>query len=144
MRTSYRPSGLIRCDLSGAHRGYTLFSPNGGDDAYLIDMEGNFVHRWHYPGGIAYGFLLDNGNLLFRDLGPTLRALTTSVSWTGTAGWSGNTTPPAGDATPACPMATPSSPKARRAGLTQLWPSRARNPLEPSLRAKRGNLAPGT
>ena len=32
-------------------------------------MEGNFVHRWHYPGGIAYGFLLDNGNLLFRDQG---------------------------------------------------------------------------
>ncbi len=69
MNTSYRPTGLIRYDSSGAYRGYTLFSPNGGDDAYLVDMGGNFVHRWHYPGGIAYGFLLDDGNLLFRDLG---------------------------------------------------------------------------
>ena len=69
MTTSYRPTGLIRYHAAGTYRGYTLFSPNGGDDAYLIDMEGNFVHRWHYPGGIAYGFLLDNGNLLFRDRG---------------------------------------------------------------------------
>ena len=69
MTTSYRPTGLIRYHAAGTYRGYTLFSPNGGDDAYLIDMEGNFVHRWHYPGGIAYGFLLDNGNLLFRDQG---------------------------------------------------------------------------
>ena len=69
MTTSYRPTGLVRCHATGAYRGYTLFSANGGDDAYLIDMEGNFVHRWHYPGGIAYGFLLDNGNLLFRDQG---------------------------------------------------------------------------
>ena len=69
MSTSYRPTGLIRYDSSGAYRGYTLFSPNGGEDAYLIDMEGNFVHHWQHPGGIAYGFLLDNGNLLFRDQG---------------------------------------------------------------------------
>ena len=69
MTTSYRPTGLVRYHATGAYRGYTLFSPNGGDDAYLIDMAGNFVHRWHYPGGIAYGFLLDNGNLLFRDQG---------------------------------------------------------------------------
>ena len=69
MTTSYRPTGLIRYHAAGTYRGYTLFSPNGGDDAYLIDMEGYFVHRWHYPGGIAYGFLLDNGNLLFRDRG---------------------------------------------------------------------------
>ena len=69
MTTSSRPTGLLRYHPSAAYRGYTLFSPNGGDDAYLIDMEGNYVHRWHYPGGIAYGYLLDNGNLLFRDLG---------------------------------------------------------------------------
>ncbi len=69
MTTSSRPTGLLRYRAGSAYRGYTLFSPNGGDDAYLIDMEGNFVHRWHYPGGIAYGYLLDNGNLLFRDLG---------------------------------------------------------------------------
>ncbi len=69
MTTSSRPTGLLRYHPTATYRGYTLFSPNGGDDAYLIDMEGNFVHRWHYPGGIAYGYLLDSGNLLFRDLG---------------------------------------------------------------------------
>ena len=69
MTTSYRPTGLVRYHATGAYRGYTLFSANGGDDAFLIDMAGNFVHRWHYPGGITYGFLLDNGNLLFRDQG---------------------------------------------------------------------------
>ncbi len=69
MTTSYRPTGLIRYHAAGAYRGYTLFSPNVGDDAYLVDMEGNFVHRWHHPGGIAYGYLMDNGNLLFRDQG---------------------------------------------------------------------------
>ena len=69
MTMSYGPMGLVRYRAAGAYRGYTLFSPNGGDDAYLIDMEGNFVHRWHYPGGINYGYLVDNGNLLFRDQG---------------------------------------------------------------------------
>ena len=69
MTTSYRTSGLFRYHAAGAYRGYTLFSPNGGNDAYLIDMEGNYVHHWHHPGSIAYGYLLDNGNLLFRDLG---------------------------------------------------------------------------
>ena len=69
MTSTYRPTGLIRYRSAGAYRGYTLFSPNGADDAYLVDMEGNYVHRWHYPGGIAYGYLLANGNLLFRDLG---------------------------------------------------------------------------
>ena len=69
MIASLQTMGLTRYHKAGAYRGYTLFSPNGGDDAYLVDMEGNFVHHWRYPGGIAYGFLLDNGNLLFRDLG---------------------------------------------------------------------------
>ena len=69
MTASYRPTGLLRYHSAGACRGYTLFSPNGGEEAYLVDMEGNFVHRWRYPGGINYGYLLDNGNLLFRDQG---------------------------------------------------------------------------
>ena len=69
MTKSYRPTGLLRYYPAGAYRGYTLFSPNGGQDAFLIDMEGHFVHRWHHPGGINYGYLLDNGNLLFRDQG---------------------------------------------------------------------------
>ena len=69
MTTSSRPTGLLRHHPAAAYQGYTLFSPNGGNDAYLLDMEGSYVHRWHHPGAIAYGYLLDNGNLLFRDLG---------------------------------------------------------------------------
>ena len=38
MTTSYRPTGLIRYHAAGTYRGYTLFSPNGGDGAYLIDI----------------------------------------------------------------------------------------------------------
>ena len=69
MGWSHRTTGLIHYQPSSAYRGYTLFSPNGGDDAFLIDMEGRFVHRWHSGMGINYGFLLPNGNLLFRDRG---------------------------------------------------------------------------
>jgi len=89
MTTSYRPTGLIRYHPAGAHRGYTLFSPNGGDEAFLIDMEGNFVHRWHYPGGINYGYLLDNGNLLFRDQGsrPPGADHIREIDWDGRLVW---------------------------------------------------------
>ena len=66
MGWSHRTTGLIHYQPSSAYRGYTLFSPNGGDDAFLIDMEGRFVHRWHSDMGINYGFLLPSGNLLFR------------------------------------------------------------------------------
>ncbi len=38
MNATYRPTGLIRHHSTGAHRGYTLFSPNGGDDAYLCQF----------------------------------------------------------------------------------------------------------
>ena len=69
MTTSYRPTGLTHYQAASAYRGYTLFSPNVSDDAYLVDMEGNYVHRWRYAGGIAYGYLLNNGNLLFRNQG---------------------------------------------------------------------------
>ena len=32
----------------------------------LVDMEGRICHRWEYHGGIAYGKVLLNGNLLIR------------------------------------------------------------------------------
>ncbi len=69
MGWSDRPTGVTRHDPPRVYRGYTLFSANGGDDAYLVDMEGRFVHRWHSDQGIDYGFLLPNGNLLFRTNG---------------------------------------------------------------------------
>ncbi|MCD6600201.1 MAG: aryl-sulfate sulfotransferase, partial [Dehalococcoidia bacterium] len=48
------------------YNGYTLFSPLGGKDAWLVDMQGNVAHRWEmpYPPGL-HGELLPNGNLLY-------------------------------------------------------------------------------
>lgn len=69
MGWSNRPTGLTHYNPVEAYRGYTLFSANGGDDAYLIDMEGRFVHRWRSGRGISYGYLLPNGNLLLRNRG---------------------------------------------------------------------------
>ena len=67
MGWSSRPTGLTVYSPGRAHRGYTLFAPNGGDEAYLIDMEGLIVHRWHSDRGIDHGNLLPNGNLLVRN-----------------------------------------------------------------------------
>jgi hypothetical protein len=61
-----RTTGLTEHDASKSFEGYTLFSPNGGTTTYLVDMDGNTVHEWHTkltPGN--WGYLLDNGNLLF-------------------------------------------------------------------------------
>jgi len=69
MGWSHRPTGVTHYEPVEAYRGYTLFSANGGDEAYLIDMEGRFVHRWRSGRGISYGYLLPNGNLLFRNRG---------------------------------------------------------------------------
>ena len=63
----HHPVGLIHYTPTACYRGYTLFSTtHGGKDAYLIDMEGNVVHRWRLEEGITYAYLLDNGNLLCR------------------------------------------------------------------------------
>ena len=66
--SKHHPSGMIHHDPAQAFEGYTLFSMSGGQDAYLIDMEGRVCHRWHLDEGISYGFLLDNGGLLIRTM----------------------------------------------------------------------------
>ncbi len=65
----HHPKGLLYHDASQAFPGYTLIAMSGGDTAYLIDMEGRVCHRWHLEQGLAYGFLLENGNLLCRTRG---------------------------------------------------------------------------
>ena len=63
----HHPVGLIHYTPAACYTGYTLFSTtHGGKNTYLIDMEGNLVHRWQLDEGIAYAYLLDNGNLLCR------------------------------------------------------------------------------
>lgn len=59
------PTGVLHYDKRKAYDGYTLFAPNVSKKTYLIDMEGNLVHKWNtrsYPG--LYAELLPNGNLL--------------------------------------------------------------------------------
>ena len=68
----HHPVGLIHYTPAACQLGYTVFSTTrGGKDAYLIDMRGNVVHRWHSEEGIHYAYLLDNGNLLCRTMPPS-------------------------------------------------------------------------
>ena len=66
--------GYARTTLTGvttnqkfkASNGYTLISPLGTKETWLIDMEGQLVHKWQMPSTPAlYSELLDNGNLLY-------------------------------------------------------------------------------
>ena len=51
---------------SKACQGYTLIDPFTSSDVWLIDMEGNYVHRWLMPASPRnHGILLTNGNLLY-------------------------------------------------------------------------------
>ncbi len=53
-------------DMTKAYNGYTLYAPAGGDDVWLIDMKGRFIHNWKLPYlTTGHGVLLPNGNLLF-------------------------------------------------------------------------------
>ncbi len=55
----------IDYDEAKAYRGYTLFTPVGGSNVYLIDMKGCLVHSWNLPFPLGnHGELLPNGNLL--------------------------------------------------------------------------------
>lgn len=56
-----------------AYNGYTLWSPMGSRDVYLVDMQGRFVHHWETPNRVAQppGKFLPNGNLLIAQRIPT-------------------------------------------------------------------------
>lgn len=58
------PKSVACYDPSKAYDGYTLFGPRGSRDMWLINMHGQFVHRWRMPGLIGDASLLPNGNLL--------------------------------------------------------------------------------
>jgi len=52
-------------DPSRAYNGVTLFAPMGSREAWLIDMRGNFLHRWQVPDLMGvHGRLLPDGHLL--------------------------------------------------------------------------------
>jgi hypothetical protein len=60
----HRDFGLLVGD-ERATPGFTLFSPLHGKSTYLIGMGGEVVHQWEHPLTCLYGYLLDNGNLLW-------------------------------------------------------------------------------
>ena len=57
--------GVTYYDSSKAYEGYTLFSPLGGYNTWLIDMQGQIVHHWSLLHQPLYARLLPNGNLLY-------------------------------------------------------------------------------
>ena len=58
-------TGLLQIDKARATPGYTLFTPLGLPNTYIIDMNGEVVHQWDLPSDVGnYTYLLENGNLL--------------------------------------------------------------------------------
>jgi hypothetical protein len=58
-------SGVLQHNPRKSTQGYTLFTPLGLYNTYLIDMEGTVVHKWDLPNDVGnYAYLLENGNLL--------------------------------------------------------------------------------
>ena len=54
-----------------AFEGYTLVVPFTSNNAWLIDMEGNYVHRWKLRSQPRnHAVLLPDGNLLYASAGP--------------------------------------------------------------------------
>ena len=57
--------GIRINDKDRATPGYTLFSPLGQKNTYLIDMKGEVAHQWDNPSGPGnYAHMLPNGNLM--------------------------------------------------------------------------------
>ena len=62
----HREFGLLCWDQRRATAGVTLFSPLNGKATYIIGMRGEVLHAWQHPLVTGtYGYLLDNGNLLW-------------------------------------------------------------------------------
>jgi hypothetical protein len=47
-----------------ASEGYVLFEPTSSTKSFLIDMDGNIVHKWDSDLSSNHAYLLDNGHLL--------------------------------------------------------------------------------
>jgi len=58
-------SGVVRHE-GGTYDGLTLYSGSEESAAFLVDMDGNVVHSWRYPGFKSWGRvrLFENGDLL--------------------------------------------------------------------------------
>ena len=62
-------TGMIRNEPD-AWQGYTMFSPSNATTTYLIDMDGEVVHRWFSDSSGGSGYLLADGSLLRKESVP--------------------------------------------------------------------------
>lgn len=63
-------TGVTVFEKGLATPGYTLFATIGGNQVYLIDLDGNVVKRWQTAGGATNTCnLLPNGNLFILEVG---------------------------------------------------------------------------
>jgi hypothetical protein len=91
----HRDFGLQVCDEHRATPGYTLFSPLLAKNTCLIGLRGEIVHQWSHPLTTGtYGYLLDNGNLLWSGRLPEgpkgmggLGGLLREYDWSGNVVW---------------------------------------------------------
>ena len=91
----HRDFGLLVCDEHRATPGYTLFSPLQGMVTNLIGLRGEVVHQWqHGMRNGTYGYLLENGNLLWTGMLPEgpkgmggLGGLLREYDWNGKVVW---------------------------------------------------------
>ncbi|MEE9217114.1 MAG: arylsulfotransferase family protein [Anaerolineales bacterium] len=91
----YQRFGITLYDRERATPGFTLITPQPGQSAYLLGMQGEIVHEWrfsHRPGN--YSYLLKNGNLLWAGRtkeGPPLQrgkgGLLREYDWDGNVLW---------------------------------------------------------
>jgi hypothetical protein len=78
-----------------AYQGYTLFTPSGSRNTYLIDMSNQTAHSWTHTRGGAYScYLLENGVLLRSAVssnsqinGGGATGVVQKVAWNGTLLW---------------------------------------------------------
>jgi len=63
--TSEAATSGLKLNTPDAFQGYTLFAPLSSQTVYLIDMNGNVVHKWQLDGETSLQpYLLKNGDLL--------------------------------------------------------------------------------
>ncbi len=86
------PLGLLHNQKEKTFDGYTLYTPHAsGQYTYLIDMDGNVVHKWKSDNDAFYAEMLPNGNILRAEKGPG--SPVTFGGWHGTLreyDWDGN------------------------------------------------------
>lgn len=61
-----KSTGVTIYEPDKSYKGYTLYNSRPQEEAVLIDMNGNIVHRWSYPQGFQWenSELLPNGNII--------------------------------------------------------------------------------